>query len=189
MLFFLTTLACLALVPGILLGGDPTLVVTIAATALVPVFVVRRRDGLVPWRLSLFVLGLVLVVAAVLRHGGARLVASITSTGEGLGALLRIAGVGAVLSNLLNNLPAYLVVEPDAAGGGPARLLALLIGTNGGSLVLLWGSLATLLWRERCKARGVKARDFAAMGLLACGVASSASWEKSLRFTPTLGSR
>ena len=124
--------------------------------------------GLVPWRLSLFVLGLVLVVAAVLRHSGDRLVASITSTGEGLGALLHIAGVGAVLSNLLNNLPAYLVVEPDAAGGGPARLLALLIGTNGGSLVLLWGSLATLLWRERCKARGVvKARDSAAMGLLA----------------------
>jgi hypothetical protein len=84
-----------------------------------------------------------------------------------LGALLHIAGVGAVLSNLINNLPAYLVVEPDAAGGGPARLLALLIGTNGGSLVLLWGSLATLLWRERCKARGVKARDSAAMGLLA----------------------
>jgi arsenical pump membrane protein len=172
LLFVLTTLACLALVPGILLGGDPTVVVTIVASALVITFAVRRRDvlqfGLVPWRLSLFVLGLALVVAAVLRHGGDRVVASITGNGHALGALLQVAGVGGVTSNLINNLPAYLVIEPDAAGGGPSRLLALLIGTNVGPLVLLWGSLATLLWRERCKARGVEvsARHFAAMGLL-----------------------
>lgn len=171
-LFVLTTLACLGLVPGILLGGDPTIVVTVASAALVVVFAVRRhgalRFGLVPWRLTLFVLGLALVVAAALRHGGDRVVASITGNGDGLVALLHVAGVGAVSSNLLNNLPAYLVVEPDAAGSGPTRLLALLIGTNVGPLVLLWGSLATLLWRDRCRARGVEisARHFAAMGLL-----------------------
>ncbi|WP_410814965.1 hypothetical protein [Micromonospora sp. 067-2] len=35
-------------------------------------------------------------------------------------------------------------------------------------MVLLWGSLATLLWRERCQARGldVSAREFATVGLL-----------------------
>ncbi len=171
-LFVLTTLACLGLVPAILLGGDPTVVVTVAATALVVVFAVRRRAalrlGLVPWQLTLFVLGLALVVAAALRHGGDRVIASITGTGDGLGALLHIAGVGAVLSNLINNLPAYLVVEPDAADGGPSRLLALLVGTNTGPLVLLWGSLATLLWRERCKARDVEvsAWHFASMGLI-----------------------
>ena len=171
-LFVLTTLACLGLVPGILLGGDPTVVVTVAAVALVVAFAVRRRAalrlGLVPWQLTLFVLGLALVVAAVLRHGGDRVVASVTGNGHGLGALLHVAGVGAVSSNLLNNLPAYLVVEPDAAGGGPSRLLALLIGTNTGPLVLLWGSLATLLWRERCKARDVEvsAWHFASMGLI-----------------------
>jgi arsenical pump membrane protein len=172
LLFVLTTVACLGLVPGILLGGDPTVVVTVAAVALVVVFAVRRRAalrlGLLPWQLTLFVLGLALVVATVLRHGGDRVVASITGTGDGLGALLHVAGVGAVLSNLLNNLPAYLVVEPDAAGGGPTRLLALLVGTNTGPLVLLWGSLATLLWRERCKARDVhvSAWHFASMGLI-----------------------
>jgi arsenical pump membrane protein len=172
LLFVLTTLACLGLVPGIMHGGDPTIVVTVAAAALVVVFAVRRRAalrfGLVPWRLTLFVLGLALVVEAVLRHGGNRVVASVTREGDGLGTMLDVAGVGAVSSNLLNNLPAYLVVEPDAAGGGPLRLLALLIGTNVGPLVLLWGSLATLFWRERCKARGVdvSARHFAAMGLL-----------------------
>jgi arsenical pump membrane protein len=172
LLFVLTTLTCLAIAPGILLGGDPTVIVTIAALVLVVVFAVRRRDvlrfGLVPWRLSLFVLGLALVVAAVLRHGGDKVVSSVTGSGHGVGALLHVATVGAVSSNLLNNLPAYLVVEPDAAGGGPSRLLALLVGTNVGPMVLLWGSLATLLWRDRCRARGVvvSAREFAVMGLL-----------------------
>jgi arsenical pump membrane protein len=171
-LFVLTALACLALVPGILLGGDPTVVVTIAAVALLAVFAVRRRDvlavRLVPWRLALFVLGLAVVVETVLRHGGDRLVSAVTGDGGTVPDLLQVAGVGAASSNLLNNLPAYLVVEPDAAGGGVDRLLALLIGTNVGPLVLLWGSLATLLWRERCRARGVQvsARHFAAVGLM-----------------------
>jgi arsenical pump membrane protein len=171
-LFVLTALSCVALVPAILLGGDPTVVVTVAAAVLVLVFAVRRRDvlrvRLVPWRLALFVLGLALVVEAFLRHGGDRIVAAVTGSGSDVPALLQVAGVGAVSSNLLNNLPAYLVVEPNAAGGGVDRLLALLVGTNVGPLVLLWGSLATLLWRERCRARGVQvsARHFAAIGLL-----------------------
>jgi arsenical pump membrane protein len=171
-LFLLTALACVALVPGILLGGDPTVVVTVAAVALVAVFAVRRREALtvrlVPWRLALFVLGLAVVVETLLRHGGDRVVAAVTGDGTALPDLLQVAGVGAVSSNLLNNLPAYLVVEPDAAGGGVDRLLALLVGTNVGPLVLVWGSLATLLWRERCRARGVhvSARHFATVGLL-----------------------
>jgi arsenical pump membrane protein len=171
-LFVLTALACLALVPALLLGGDPTVVVTVAAGLLLVVFLVRRRDALgmrlVPWRLALLVLGLALVVEAFLRHGGDRLVRAVTGHGGAVADLLQVTGVGAVASNVLNNLPAYLVVEPDAAGGGPDRLLALLVGTNVGPLVLLWGSLATLLWRDRCRARGVEvsARHFAAVGLM-----------------------
>jgi Na+/H+ antiporter NhaD/arsenite permease-like protein len=34
-------------------------------------------------------------------------------------------------------------------------LLALLVGVNAGPLVTPWASLATLLWLERCRARGV----------------------------------
>jgi arsenical pump membrane protein len=51
--------------------------------------------------------------------------------------------------------------------GDTTQHLGVLLGTNGGPLVLLWGSLATLLWRERCRARGVKikATTFAAIGL------------------------
>ena len=126
------------------------------------VFAVRRprvlRFGLVPWQLALFVLGLALAVETVLRHGGSQVVASVTGEGTGTADLLQVAGVGAVASNLVNNLPAYLVIEPHAAQGGDIRLLALLVGTNVGPMVLLWGSLATLLWRERCRAGASRCR-------------------------------
>jgi arsenical pump membrane protein len=167
-----SAVACLGIVPALLLGGSPTWVVTVAAGFLVVVFAVRRpralRWRLVPWQLALFVLGLALTVEAVLRHGGDRVVSAVIGHGTDVPALLQVAGVGAVASNLLNNLPAYLVLEPRAAGAGDLRLLALLIGTNVGPMVLLWGSLATLLWRERLRARGldVSARQFATVGLV-----------------------
>ena len=98
MLLVASALACLGLVPALLLGGDPTVVVTVAAAALVVVFAVRRRGslrlGLVPWQLALFVLGLALAVETVLRHGGDRVVASVAGDGTGAADLLQVAGVG-----------------------------------------------------------------------------------------------
>jgi arsenical pump membrane protein len=43
---------------------------------------------------------------------------------------------------------------------------------------LLWGSLATLLWRERCKARDVdiSAWEFARLGLVGVPVLLLVSW-------------
>ena len=176
-----SAVACLGIVPVLLAGAPPTWVVTVAAAFLVVVFLVRRpravRWRLVPWRLAVLVLGLALTVEALLRQGGDRVVSAVIGHGTGTGALLQVAGVGAVASNLLNNLPAYLVLEPRAAGGGDVRLLALLIGTNVGPMVLLWGSLATLLWRERLRARGldVSARQFATLGLVGVPVLLLAS--------------
>ena len=174
-----SAMACLGIVPALLLGGDPTWVVTVAATLLVLVFSRRTalRPGLVPWQLTLFVLGLALSVETVLRHGGERVVSALVGDGAGVPDLLQVAGVGAVASNLVNNLPAYLVLEPQVAGGGDTRLLALLLGTDLGPMVLLWGSLATLLWRERLRARGldVSARQFAAFGVVGVPVLLLAS--------------
>lgn len=170
-LFYAAALMCLALVPALLLGADPTVAVTVAAALLVAVFAARRprvlRPGLVPWRLALLVLGLAVIVETVRIHGGDRLVAAVTGDGQGAAGLLQVAAVGAAASNVLNNLPAYLAVEPEAASS-VNRLLALLVGTNVGPMVLLWGSLATLLWRERCRARGVhvSAWQFARLGLV-----------------------
>ncbi len=55
------------------------------------------------------------------------------------------------------------------------RLAALLVGVNTGPLVTVWGSLATILWAQRCRTAGVEVswRRIAATGLLCAVVAVS----------------
>lgn len=162
--------ACLALGPLAVAGLPVAWVAAALAAVLVIAFAVRRRDALrlslVPWRLVVLVVGLFLVVAAGQAHGMGDLLASVTGQGSSLGELLRMSGVATVGANVVNNLPAYAALEPTA--GDVPRTLALLVGVNAGPLVLLWGSLATLLWRERCRARGVEVtwREFAVTGLV-----------------------
>jgi arsenical pump membrane protein len=143
-----------------------------AAALVVPFLLTRERRShlrvqVLPWRLVVLVAGLFAVVEAAHRHGLDRLLTTVAGTGDGLWPLLRLAGTAAAGANLVNNLPAYLALEP-VAGDAPARLLALLVGVDAGPLVLVWGSLATLLWRERCAARGLQvgAGSFALGGLL-----------------------
>lgn len=67
--------------------------------------------------------------------------------GLGLFVLLGIAAVAAVLSNVVNNLPAVLVLLPLASASGTGAVLAVLIGVNIGPNRTYVGSLANLLWR------------------------------------------
>ena len=69
--------------------------------------------------------------------------------------------VSGAASNVVNNLPAYLAIEPAIPAGDTTRLFAVLLGTNAGPLILLWGSMATLLWRGV----HISALRFAAIGL------------------------
>jgi arsenical pump membrane protein len=68
--------------------------------------------------------------------------------GSGLLALLGIAAVAAVLANVVNNLPATLVLAPLVASSGPLAVLAVLIGVNIGPNLSYTGSLSNLLWRR-----------------------------------------
>jgi arsenical pump membrane protein len=97
---------------------------------------------------ALFVLALAVVVLAVLDNGLEPLLAALLPTGDALLPLLAVAGIAAVLANLLNNLPATLALLPVAAVGGPAPVLAVLIGVNVGPNLTYIGSLANLLWRR-----------------------------------------
>jgi arsenical pump membrane protein len=90
----------------------------------------------------------------VAAHGLGDLVSDLVPSGEGLLALLAVAALAAVLANLLNNVPALLVVLPAAAAAGPATVLATLVGVNVGPNLTFTGSLATLLWRRVLHARG-----------------------------------
>jgi arsenical pump membrane protein len=95
-----------------------------------------------------FVLALGLVVEAISLHGLGSVVAHLVPGGSGLGSLLVIAAVAAVLANVINNLPAALLLLPAVAGAGAGPVLAVLIGVNTGPNLTYVGSLATLLWRR-----------------------------------------
>ncbi len=76
------------------------------------------------------------------------------------------------LSNVVNNLPAYVAGELAVGGGNHDQLLGLLIGTNVGPLVVPWASLATMLWYARCRAQGLEIswRHFAGTGAITATV-------------------
>ena len=95
-----------------------------------------------------FVLCLGVVVDAVMRNGLESTMQQILPDGTGLPALLWIAAVAAMLSNVVNNLPAVLVLLPLVAAMGPPAVLAMLIGVNVGPNLTYVGSLANLLWRN-----------------------------------------
>jgi arsenical pump membrane protein len=96
----------------------------------------------------LFVLALGIVVRAVSDNGMAGVIRNVTPSGSNLLALLGIAAVSAVLANVVNNLPATLLLLPVLAGGGVGPTLAMLIGVGIGPNLTYPGSLATLLWRR-----------------------------------------
>lgn len=95
-----------------------------------------------------FVVALGVVVRAVVDNGLADLMGHIVPSGTSIWALLAWAGLAALLANLVNNLPAVLILLPLAVGSGVGPALAVLIGVNVGPNLTYVGSLATLLWRR-----------------------------------------
>jgi arsenical pump membrane protein len=82
-----------------------------------------------------------------------------------------------VLANLLNNLPAILIIGPVAARFGDPALVAALVGVNIGPNLTYTGSLATLLWRRRLQAEDtdVNLGEFLRLGALTVPAALAAS--------------
>ncbi|BAX94689.1 SLC13 family permease [Mycobacterium shigaense] len=104
-----------------------------------------------------FVLALGVVVQAVTLNGMDRAMSAVLPTGSSLPALLGIAAVAALLANVVNNLPATLVLLPLVAPGGPVAILAVLIGVNIGPNLTYVGSLSNLLWRRVLRQHDVEA--------------------------------
>lgn len=159
------------LLPALVSGLPVQYPALAAAVFLLAVFLRRRpqalRWSMVPWRPLMLTAGLFMLMEALHANGLTQLLDGVAGSGEGLPALLQLAGVGAGAANAVNNLPAYLALEPVA--DSPARLAALLIGVNLGPLVSPWASLATLLWHERLRVLNVPVRwgGFALAGLVA----------------------
>jgi arsenical pump membrane protein len=169
-LFWVAAGVCAGIGPAFAAGVDVLVAAAIGAGILVVACLLRDRRmlhwRLVPWQLVLGVAALFLVVQFAHDHGLGRLLGGVAGHGAGGWAILRLSAVGALGSNLVNNLPAYLALEPLA--DSVPRISALLIGVNAGPLVLPWASLATILWAARCRAAGVKVQwgSFALRGLV-----------------------
>ena len=88
--------------------------------------------------------------------------------GISLPALLGTAALAAALANVINNLPAVLVLLPLAVPAGHGAVLAVLLGVNIGPNLTYAGSLATLLWRRIVRAHDtdVDLGEFTRLGLL-----------------------
>jgi arsenical pump membrane protein len=168
---------------GSLLGISPVWIAAAGATAITVPALVRRTAtagdvvrALQPSFL-LFVLGLGVIVATASDNGLATAVRMVLPGGTSLPALLGIAAISALLANLVNNLPAILIIAPIAAASGPAAVLAALIGVNVGPNLTYAGSLATLLWRRLLRADGtdVHLGEFTRLGAASVPAALAAS--------------
>jgi arsenical pump membrane protein len=156
-------------------GIDPAWAACAGAVAMAVRALVRKRTTVlkVVQAASLpflaFVLGLGIVVRAVVDNGLDDLLRHVVPSGHGLLALLGVAFVAAVLANVINNLPAVLVLLPLVAPMGPGLVLAVLLGVNLGPNLTYAGSLATLLWRRIVHDHDTEVNlpEFTKLGLLA----------------------
>ncbi|WP_440709186.1 SLC13 family permease [Herbiconiux sp. YIM B11900] len=173
-LLVFSAIVVVLLLPMLVSGLEVAFVAGGAAVLLLAAFVVRRPraigPALVPWQALGIAIGLFVLVEAAHVHGLEDLLATVSGSGDDPLSLLHLAAVGALGANTINNLPAYLVLEPLA--GDQVRLAALLIGVNLGPLVTPWASLATLLWHQRLTALGVRISwpRFMLLGVVAVAV-------------------
>lgn len=105
-------------------------------------------SSLIPWPALRLAATLSAAAALALQLGGtAALTGTLAGTHPGV-----VAAAGAVTANAVNNIPAYLLLEPAAVDAASA--IALLVGVNAGSVVTPWASLATLLWADQLRRAG-----------------------------------
>lgn len=150
----LAALVVLLVLVGVAAGLTPWVVGAVGAVAVGAEALVRRR---VDWRdlveaanvpFAAVVLAWGAVVLAVGTTSVGRHVSDLVPNGSGWFAIVGTALLGMVAANLVNNLPATLLLLPAAAAVGPVAVLALLVGVNVGANLTAIGSLANLLWRR-----------------------------------------
>ncbi len=177
----LSAVACTLFVVLVLLSVPLAVAALSAVCIVIAGFAARSRSSLsprlIPWQLLTFVIGLFLVIQVIDQHGLGAILRSAVGSDPGAAGVWRAAGLGAGLSNVVNNLPAYVAGEAAIGGENHDQLLGLLIGTNVGPLVAPWASLATMLWYARCRAKGLEIswRRFAGTGAITAIVSLAAA--------------
>jgi len=170
-----------------LLGVEPAWVAAVGAITLAVPTLRHRGSARVLLRaahlpFAYFVLCWAIVVAAVNETIVGELARRAVPDHDGLAALLVISLLAMFAANLLNNLPATLLLLPIITGLGTVPLLAMLVGVNVGSNATYVGSLANLLWRRTMLRRSLlpSTRDWVVLGLTttapAVAVATTVLW-------------
>ncbi|MFT9058330.1 SLC13 family permease [Bifidobacterium aquikefiri] len=116
----------------------------------------------------IFVLSLSVVIAVLSSNGLNVLLLPLFHQPVSLDSLLLIAAVSVMASNVMNNLPAAMLLLPLAASQSPIMAMAVLIGVNIGPNLTYVGSLANILWRRILLRRGnqVELLQFSWIGLI-----------------------
>lgn len=104
----------------------------------------------------IIVLALSVVVASLSDNGLRQLLSPIFHQPTTLESLLVVAFASAIASNVMNNLPAAMLLIPMAASINVVMAMAVLIGVNLGPNLSYIGSLANILWRRILQKTGNK---------------------------------
>jgi len=154
------------------LAGVSPWVVALGADCVLALVLVGSRRGpagkAVPWRsVPVGTAVLVLALGVLTTAAAARLDVGSFFRGDDLAELARDTGVAALAANVVNNLPTLLIALPKLGHRPTAALWAFLLGVNVGPVLLVTGSLASLLWISTVRRLGVsvRARDFTWFGL------------------------
>lgn len=113
--------------------------------------------GFVDWELLVMFMGLFVVNHAFERTGlAAQAVAALAAQGVNLGHTGPLFAAGLVLSNLVSNVPAVMLLLPHVQGQDPAAagLTLALVSTFAGNLLLV-GSIANLIVADLAQAQGI----------------------------------
>jgi Na+/H+ antiporter NhaD/arsenite permease-like protein len=114
----------------------------------------REMVGLVDWHLLVLFVGLFVVNEAVARAGLLRdFYAYLSMTGIDLTQPQWLFAVTPVLSNLVSNVPAVMLLLPASSGPQAGAVLAL-ASTLAGNLLIV-GSIANIIVVEQARAQGV----------------------------------
>jgi Na+/H+ antiporter NhaD/arsenite permease-like protein len=114
----------------------------------------REMVGLVDWHLLVLFVGLFVVNEAVQRAGLLQQVYSaLTGAGVNLSHPAWLFAVTPVVSNLVSNVPAVMLLLPAASGPQAGAVLAL-ASTFAGNLLIV-GSIANIIVVEQARARAV----------------------------------
>ncbi len=159
------SLVASALMLFLLLVGVPPPVAALAAAALLLItsrIEPARVFAEVDFSLLVFFSGLFIITRSVEDTSAFKFVLQRSSTlvGGGLGALALFSGVTAILSNLVSNVPAVMLLKPLVplfADHNRAWLVLALASTFAGNLTLL-GSVANLIVAEGARRSGIDLR-------------------------------